>query len=523
MKEQTLLLGNGPAALGLSAALRALNIPVLRITPEPESAGAAQAASPLLEVRTRTCVSRCSGTDGCFHVTLTDPAGSVTRTFSRILIAEEASQIPQFSLYGLSPCPSVLSLSQFRQSPEAAATLSAGQTAVFIVGLAGESHPHLLEAAMEACLKLQTEAGVRTAILTGNLKVGAAGLEAMFRKTRDAGVMYVKFSDARPDFRQDADGRVHITFTDDVTRLPFTLVSDLTVVDDAFSPPARLEDLSRIFNLDRDAAGFLQADNVHRLCGFTNRKGILAIGPSRGLFSESALEAEIRDAAATVLALARGTLTSDAPKARIDPGLCVRCLTCYRLCPYGAITLDTRPLVASDACEGCGICAAECPEKAIDIQGLNSADVADRLQPRPAASGGGAPFLAAFCCSRSAVRARELAAISGLDMPKNMTVIEVPCAGGISLEHLLAAFRRDADGVMVFTCHEGNCHSERGNILAAQRAAHLKQMMADIGIHPDRLRVKTLAANMAAELAETACEFEKTIAAAGPLRPVRTT
>jgi coenzyme F420-reducing hydrogenase delta subunit/NAD-dependent dihydropyrimidine dehydrogenase PreA subunit len=205
-------------------------------------------------------------------------------------------------------------------------------------------------------------------------------------------------------------------------------------------------------------------------------------------------------------------------KAEIHAGACVRCLTCFRLCPYGAITLNTRPVVIADACERCGICAAECPAEAIHIDDLNIRTIAQTLEPPLSADTGTSfvPFLVAFCCSRSAARARELAASSGHSLPRNLSIVEVPCAGAISLEFLLSAFRHRADGVLVFTCHEGNCHSERGNILAGQRTAHLKTLLAQIGIDPARLVIKTLAANMAAEFAETANSFEKRIASAGP-------
>jgi coenzyme F420-reducing hydrogenase delta subunit len=107
--------------------------------------------------------------------------------------------------------------------------------------------------------------------------------------------------------------------------------------------------------------------------------------------------------------------------------------------------------------------------------------------------------------------------LSGLSLPRRLTIVEVPCSGAISLEYLLAAFGHQADGVLVFTCHEGNCHSERGNTLAARRTAHLKTMLGQIGIDPNRLVLKTLAANMAAEFAETANNFEKRILEAAPL------
>jgi hypothetical protein len=287
LKERTLIIGNGPIASGIAKELLSGNIPVMRITPDTAAAADTDIPAPLSEVCTQTRISHCTGTAGNFQVILSSPQGSSPLAFANIVIAEDGVQSPLFSLYGLSASPTVLSLSGVQKmldsqpAPEYAP--SPGQTAVFIVGLAQESYPHVLETAMESCLKLQTEPGLKTMILTRNLKVGASGLEALYRQTRDAGVAYFKFSDTLPTFRQDAGGKVRIAFVDEITRLPFTLQADLTVVDEAIAPSPYLKDLSRIFCLDTDSAGYIQTGNVHRLSVFTNRKGILAAGGSRGV------------------------------------------------------------------------------------------------------------------------------------------------------------------------------------------------------------------------------------------------
>ena len=523
MKERTLLIGNGPVASGIAKALLSKNIPVMQVTPDAAASVISDDPAPLFEVRPETRVSHCTGSAGIFQVILSHPHGSPPLLFANIVIAEEGISSPLFSLYGLSASPTVLSLSEIQKdfaSPLASeSALTAGKTAVFIAGLAKESHPHVLESSMESCLKLQTELGMKTMILTRNLKVGASGLEALYRKTREAGVVYVKFSDTLPTFRQDADGTVQIAFMDEITRMPFTVQADYTVVDEAIAPSPYLKDLSRIFCLDTDASGYIQSDNVHRLSVFTNRKGILAVGGSRGMLSPSALQAEVRETAITLLSLIKGALTTPGNKAEIHVGACIRCLTCFRLCPYHAITLNTRPVVMADDCERCGLCAAECPAKAISIEDLRVQEISKRLQPVPCSDRASfTPFLVAFCCARSAGRAKELAALSGMRLPERLSIVEVPCSGSISLEHLMAAFQHQADGVMVFTCHEGNCHSERGNIMAGQRTAHLKNMLKQIGIDPNRLLLKTFASNMAAEFAETAGKFEKQIAEAGPVK-----
>jgi len=55
--------------------------------------------------------------------------------------------------------------------------------------------------------------------------------------------------------------------------------------------------------------------------------------------------------------------------AQVDPGKCVACLTCVRLCPFGAphIVEEGYAKIEPDLCRGCGICTLECPAEAIKL------------------------------------------------------------------------------------------------------------------------------------------------------------
>ena len=48
---------------------------------------------------------------------------------------------------------------------------------------------------------------------------------------------------------------------------------------------------------------------------------------------------------------------------------CVKCRRCYIFCPDGCIERDTEGYFVANLyyCKGCGICAVECPRKAITI------------------------------------------------------------------------------------------------------------------------------------------------------------
>lgn len=43
------------------------------------------------------------------------------------------------------------------------------------------------------------------------------------------------------------------------------------------------------------------------------------------------------------------------------------CHQCWLYCPEGVISRGIPPVIDYDYCKGCGICAEECPPKAIDI------------------------------------------------------------------------------------------------------------------------------------------------------------
>lgn len=520
LKKRTLIIGSGPCAIHAAENLLVQGVETVVAVKETEHAIIKNLKSDKAEILLNVRVKGCKGFAGNFEVSMDVDGKKLLRSVSNIIIAEEGFRKSRVSEYNLIPTDSVIALSEFLKKSNSDASFANADQLVFVTGLYGGGNPVITSEIMQACLRLQTDLSIETYILTRDLKIGANGLEKLYRDTKKAGTVYVKFTEVLPDIIQGSDGKVCISFLDEVTGENLRLAPDVTIIDEDIFPSDYLNSLADIFGIDTDSAGFAQTDNVHRLSVFTNRKGIIVAGPSRGIQSPGEQWVDAENAVISTLQLFENGLDDVAKKAEINPGKCVRCLTCLRICPHRAISLKIRLSVETASCESCGICAAECPKGAININGFASYDILD--DPDEYEVKGDhetfVPVLIAFCCSRSAARAWELAAHMALDLPQGLRVVEIPCGGIVSLDYVFAAFKSDADAVLVLTCHEGNCNSEQGNIYAKRRVDSIAGLLSQMGFEKDRLKVVSIASNMGKEFSDITRNFEKRIKELGPSR-----
>ncbi len=524
MNNKTLIIGNGPCAYTVAENLLTTDNKIIMATKDNGCNFHGSSDSEALQILTETRLISCKGSVGNFKIEAIQNNKPVTIDASRIIIAEEDQRTPNFSLYGLNASSNVITLSQMKNvlhdSSSEKTVLSKIKKVVFLTGLVEESTPVIAKEVMLSSLLLQKDLNLQTYILTKNLKVAGDGLESLYRKTKEVGTIYIKFTDAVPDIHQGEEDNIRIEFFDEITSKNFRLSPDMTVVDETIVPSRYITDLAKIFHIETDDNGFVQADNVHRYSVLTNRKGIMVAGPSRDILADDDQRIDAENTALAITGLVSEETKTKTIKAQIHGGQCIRCLTCYRLCPYHAITLNTRVEVVPNACERCGICAAHCPRGAVRIADLEPGTISDLIttdtgmQTQETFT----PFMVAFCCRRSATQARDLTICMGQKLPLGLRVVEMPCSGAVSYDHIFAALHNNADGVMVLTCHKGNCHSEHGNIYADQTVEQIQDMFSWIGFEKERILIQTLASNMGTEFARIANRFEETIVKLGPSR-----
>jgi coenzyme F420-reducing hydrogenase delta subunit len=131
-------------------------------------------------------------------------------------------------------------------------------------------------------------------------------------------------------------------------------------------------------------------------------------------------------------------------------------------------------------------------------------------------SNGWEPEIIAFCCNYCAYAAADLAGSKRMQYPPNVRIIHTPCTGNIEMEHILEAFVKGIDGILVAGCLEGGCHFLEGNLRARRRTDRIREMLDEIGVGGERLKMVNLSAAMAPTFVECVEEIVKVVKGLGP-------
>ncbi len=110
-----------------------------------------------------------------------------------------------------------------------------------------------------------------------------------------------------------------------------------------------------------------------------------------------------------------------------------------------------------------------------------------------------APKIIIFCCNWCSCTAADLAGTSRMKIKPYFRVIRAMCSGRIEPTFVFQAFAQGADGVMIAGCHPGDCHYNSGNYKAMRRVMLLRNMLPQLGVEPERLRLEWISASEAAK------------------------
>jgi F420-non-reducing hydrogenase iron-sulfur subunit len=103
-----------------------------------------------------------------------------------------------------------------------------------------------------------------------------------------------------------------------------------------------------------------------------------------------------------------------------------------------------------------------------------------------------------------------------LQYPANIRIIRTPCTGRLEVDYFLKAFENGVDGIIVAGCEEGSCHFKEGNLIAKRRVNYTRELLAEIGLEKERLRMVNVSAADAPRFTKIVQDMVETVRKLGP-------
>jgi coenzyme F420-reducing hydrogenase delta subunit/ferredoxin len=211
--------------------------------------------------------------------------------------------------------------------------------------------------------------------------------------------------------------------------------------------------------------------------------------------------------------------------AKVDQDFCSTCGICVSVCKAEAITIDReKKQITLDKvkCQGCGSCIAACPSGIISQKhgyGITASEMTGQIDTILKDAGEDKPKIVVFLCNWQVHPGLHMSkmADSIVQKEKEYGIIVNVCAGRIGIDLILYALEQGAWGVMVGSCPFEECEHD-GNYRIKARVHMLKNMMEQIGINPQRVKLDYFARTEGAKFVKSLNSFIDEIKALGPIK-----
>lgn len=469
------VIGDGPAAAGLSDRLVSSGFKVSRYIHaggKPKKEGGENAGDPVVLNR----ILSVTGSAGQFEVNH-ETAGKVQKDHVMAVAVADAldRHSPAFD-FGVSE-ERIITLSRFERMAETQ-TDELPESITFRLDHNGPENKSNAGNVLALATCLAQEAKKVTVIMNKMLVPGADG-QRKYDRARQLGVRFLRVE--RPEdvrLQENSDRLVILLKEKTFGFAELSFECDLLVLPEVIKPSNAFAQVAAALKEPLDREGLYQVNNVRYLPVKGLKKGLFYLGECHDETDEAQVSAQTDWIVTEILDLADGIKAPPESDIRINPIRCRKCLTCYRVCPHGAIVIDVKtPSVIPSNCVGCGLCISSCPALAIESQTVADANLIESSIPQQ---------FTVFACERSGLLAAEKA-----ESRSDINLQAVPCVCRISENVLLKALEK-CGRVVLSGCHDGNCRSHKGSKKALQRVERIKKMP---GIHPDSIYWFPVAAN----------------------------
>jgi heterodisulfide reductase subunit A-like polyferredoxin len=339
---------------------------------------------PRVSVLLGTSVIGFSGYLGNFKTLLSVPGKREEELeHGAVIVATGGSELkPKEYLYG--DAPQVVTQLELEgmlaNDPSGCAALSE-VVMIQCVGSRNEERPYCsrvccAEAVKNALALKERNRDARVVVLYRDMRTYGL-LEEHYARARRAGVLFLRYDEKQKPEAIQEDGRILVSYESPVLRKRLSFRPDLLVLS-AATLPADTGALAALMKVPRTQDGFfLEAHMKLRPVDFaTDGIYLCGVAHSPKMIDECITQAQAAVSRACTV-LSKEQILVGGVVSVVDKEKCAACLSCVRICPYNVPVIDAEGAADIEIarCQGCGICASECPAQAISLQHFTSEQI----------------------------------------------------------------------------------------------------------------------------------------------------
>lgn len=392
--QSALVLGGGPSGMSAALSLAKQGFQVHLVEKDSELGGRLRITgdcdllkslvssvtnNPLISVYTNTRLLKLEGHIGNFKSELNTPLGLKSVSHGVLIVATGGIEYaPKEYLYGEDP--RVMTQRELQAALcEEALNLPENPTIAMIqcVGSRNEERPFCsrlccTEAVKNAIRIKENYPGASIVVLYRDMRTYGVN-ELLYQKARQLGVIFIKYDPEQPP-QITREKKLNLSFVEPELGNSVNLEVDLLVLSTGISPAIDNKEISELAKVPLNEDGFFHEAHVKlRPVDFASEGIFLAGSAHSPKMTAENIQQALAAAGRAATILSKPTLTVGGQVSVVDTRKCVSCLTCIRVCPYGAPAVNptngkNRVEIQAAKCMGCGSCAAECPARAIQLQ-----------------------------------------------------------------------------------------------------------------------------------------------------------
>lgn len=175
-------------------------------------------------------------------------------------------------------------------------------------------------------------------------------------------------------------------------------------------------------------------------------------------------------------------MIEEAVAIKLNEDYCSKCMLCFAVCPFEAISLAAntgKVEIDAEKCQVCGICASTCPSLAIELAYYDEKALINHVREQTEALR--TKTLVVMCRGSSPPSGEILDVLKEQDV-KDFIPVRVPCVGRFSPgSFYLKALSVGINKIIAIQCDRNSCRYKKGSEINKRRLQVLRVVLEQLG------------------------------------------